>query len=286
MTPELDQMIISVNRVASFPHAVHRVNAAVDDPHHSLRKIGSIIAEDPGLSSRLLKIANSKLYNLPTPVNTITRALTVIGTKQLRDLIHAAHVMEMFNGNLAARVDMDAFWRHSIACGVAARVIATARREANVERFYLTGLLHDIGRLVLFLERPDQAVKLLEESQARDLPLHTVEQEVLGFDHAVLGSELLRNWNLPPDLSTPVRFHHIPSKAEDFILETAIIHVADIIALALLQGYEGERTLPPLDPAAWDQIGLPASSAHSLLTFMEAQFADAADLFLSESSAP
>ena len=280
MASEIDKLIIQTNSIASFPEIVHRVNMAVDSPRFSLDRVGKIISEDPVLSARLLKIANSSLYGFPVKVDTIARALTLIGTKQLRDLITASMVIDMFNGKLKPLISMESFWRHSIACGVAARVIATARREANVERYYLTGLLHDIGLLVIYAQLPEQATTILQRSKEEKILMCEAEHDLLGFDHAELGGELLRNWNLPPDLHEPVSRHHTPSQSTDYQLEAAIVHVADILVMSMRLGGSGEVRISAFEPASWELIELPDSTVPQIMEHVEIQYQDALKAFL------
>lgn len=279
MAIDLEEVLISANELASFPAIVNRINLAVESHSYSLDQVAGIINEDPALSARLLKVANSSFYSFPQPVYTITRAITMIGMKQLRDLVYATTVMNLFTGLPEGMVDMDSFWRHSIACGVAARVIAIARRESNVERCYLVGLLHDIGRLVIYSQLPDLAVRILKRSRVDGILLHQAEQNALGFDHALLGSRLLKNWNLPPGMVLPVMYHHQPLNAEDYAVESAMVHVADIIAHGLRLGGGGEIFVPPLDPQAWQLIDLPATIAPTLFKRVREQYRDAVNLF-------
>lgn len=277
---DLDRLIISTNQIASFPAIVHRITQAVENPYHSLAKIGQVVADDPGLTARLLKIANSPFFKFPVPITSITRALAVIGTKQLRDLITSTCVLNLFPEAAGELIDLRDFWRHSIACGVAARVIATARREINVERFYLGGLLHDVGRLVLYLQRPEQSRRVLLMTRQEKALVQQAETTVFGYTHGVVGSELLRNWNLPADLYQPILWLHTPSQATDFHLETAILHVADYLALALGLGSSGACRLPPLDQEAWSRIGLPVSAVQPLVDQIDSQYLAALDAFL------
>jgi HD-like signal output (HDOD) protein len=165
-----------------------RIDEAVNNPRSSLADIGRIISEDSSLTARLLKIVNSAFYSFPSKIETISRAVTVVGTQQLRDLALATSVMKLFQGIPPDLISMEAFWKHSIACGVAARVRGS-KREANIERFFVAGILHDIGRLILHagsrLDAPHWVVAM---------PVGIALQgrnEELGFDHASLGRVLL-----------------------------------------------------------------------------------------------
>ncbi|MBF0611663.1 MAG: HDOD domain-containing protein [Magnetococcales bacterium] len=280
MAPDLHKLIEAANSsLPSFPNVVRQVIQAVDNPFYSLDRIGQIITEDPALSARLLKIANSSFYRFPFPVSTISRALTIIGSKQLRDLITATTVIKMFTGESNERVKPELFWRHSIACGVWARVIATAHRESNVEQYYLTGLLHDVGHLVLLKIMPDELLDLTEAAHAGKRPLLDVERECWGFSHAEVGGELLRHWNLPAEIYQPILMHHTPSQSTDYHLETAILHVAELMSVAMLESSSLENTFFHVEPAAWERIALPVGAITALFELVDNQFDQALNLF-------
>jgi putative nucleotidyltransferase with HDIG domain len=198
-------------------------------------------------------------------VDSISRAVTIIGTQQLRDLALAAAVMGVFKDIPEELVNMPSFWRHSIACGIIARSIAVYLRENNVERLFVAGILHDVGQLILFTSVPDRARQLLEQSRHDNELFFVTERKVLGFDHAELGGALLRSWKIPANVSDPVTFHHQPQRAEQFPLEAAIIHLADIVCQGLELGASGEWGVPPLDPKAWDRIGMPVTMLATII---------------------
>lgn len=280
MASGVSKLIHSARHLASLPQIYHRINSAVEDPTASLDDIGAIIMEDQGLSAQLLKIANSSLYGFPQPVETISRALTVVGTGQLRDMVTAMAVMKVFKGVSPAFVSMDSFWRHSVACGLAARIIATYRRESNVESFYVSGLLHDVGRLLLYMYRPEEADRILRQTREEGALMVEMERDELEFDHADVGWALLQQWQLPQRLFVPVAWHHDPGGADTYATETAVVHMADIIALSLELGSSGETRVPPLDPEAWRRIDLPVNLLPAIVKQMESQWHDAIGLFV------
>jgi HD-like signal output (HDOD) protein len=175
---------------------------------------------------------------------------------------------------------MESFWMHSIACGLAARTIAVYRREPNVERFYIAGLLHEIGRLVIFENLPDLARKTIEIHEGEHKFLHYVEQEVMGFDHAAVGGAILREWRLPDNLVEPVAFHHQPLEARNYPVETAIVHFADIIACAMQLGTSRECYVPSVDPKAWEEIRLPVGQLPAIWNQVDKTFYETIDFFL------
>lgn len=269
-------LVAGVGTLLSLPTVCERLAEVVNDPLCSYRDVARIIGEDPGLTARLLHLANSGFYGFPTKIDTITRAVTIIGTHQLRDLALATRVVDLFDVAGDHALSLDAFWRHSVACGVAARILATCRREVNVEHYFIAGLLHDVGRLVMVTELPERFHALIAESAAEGELLYKVERRRLGFDHADVGAALLRYWNLPESLAIAVGAHHRPRPADGAChIGASIVHVADIIAHTLESGDGGECFVPPLDARAWDQLRLPVTVLPWILTQVQSQFEDA-----------
>jgi HD-like signal output (HDOD) protein len=261
--------------VASLPTVFTRINEAVNNPRASINQIGSIISEDAGLSSRLLMVVNSAFFNFPQRIESITKAIGIVGTQQLRDLALATSIIKLFKGIPRDLVDMEAFWKHCVAVGIAARTLATFRRETNVERFFVAGILHDIGRLVMYLKIPDLSRESLLRAKNNNELLHVAESEQIGFDHAAVGRVLMQAWKLPAYQEEVVAFHHKPHLATRFPVETAIVHVADIIAHSMHLGTSGEQFVPPLREEAWDRLGLPVSILAPMFEQVDRQFSDA-----------
>ncbi|MFQ5469887.1 MAG: HDOD domain-containing protein [Gammaproteobacteria bacterium] len=279
-TPE--KLAKETSTVSSLPTIYTRLNEAVNDPQSANRDIANILSDDASLAARLLRIANSAFYGFPSKIDTITRAVTVIGTKQLRDLALATSVIKLFEGVSNDFVDMDSFWRHSVACGVAARILATYRREVNVERFFVSGLLHDIGRLIMCLKIPEIMGDIFSTANENNQLLYKVERDVLGFNHAEAGGALLSHWRLPAQTIYAVSNHHRPMAKNNHQLDSTLVHIADIISNAMQLGSSGEQFVPPLDTKAWEQLGLPESILSPTLTELKRQYMDAIRVILSD----
>lgn len=280
----VEKVLRKTPTLSSLPDVYARLNAAVNDPRTSSRDVANIITEDAGLAARLLRIANSAFYGFPSGIDTISRAVTLVGTRQLRDLALATSIIRQFKGISGEIISMDSFWRHSVACGVAARILATYRREPNVERFFIAGLMHDIGRLVMFIAIPDLAMETLEQARRQEALLHVTERKTLGFDHADVGGALLQQWRLPAHTVAAVTFHHRPSIDNGLHIDTAITHVSDLIANAMRLGSSGERLVPALESGAWERIGISESILASLLPELERQYQDAVSTMISDAT--
>ena len=261
-----EDVVEMAGEMATLPIIFTRINEAVENPESSFSEMGQIISGDSALSARLLKIVNSAFYGFSNKIETITHAITIIGTAQLRDLVLATAVVEKFQGVPSKTIDMKSFWLHSISCGLAARIIATYRHERNPERFYVLGVLHDIGRLLMFLNIPDQMRQVIEMSEQEKISLHEAEKKVIGFDHAEMGGFLMEAWNLPVTFQTAINFCHDPSSTTpECDTETSIIHVADLISHSMEYGSSGDPYVPPLDERAWKKIGLRPSILASVI---------------------
>lgn len=279
---EVQKLVSSVYTIASLPSIYFRVSEAVNCPRSSATDIANVVAEDPGLTARLLKLVNSSFFCFSSKIDTVSRSVAIVGTQQLCDLCLATSVMKVFNDVPEDLVSMESFWLHSLSCGICARLLATEFGVSNVERFFVAGLLHDIGSLILYLKLPELARQSLEDSKINKKVLHDVENHFIGYNHAEVGYELVKLWNLPEPLHEAVRFHHTPDKAVDFPLETSIVHIADIIVSALKIGSSGDTFVPPLTPKAWNTVNLATTSLPAIIENIDGQLDDVVRVMFKE----
>jgi HD-like signal output (HDOD) protein len=277
--PSIESLIDGPAQLGSLPTIFYQINEAVENPESSFTEIADIICKDSALTARLLKIVNSSYFGFSSKVETISHAITIVGMVQLRDLALATAIINNFKGIPKNTVNMHAFWQHSIATGLAGRVIGVYLKDANPERFYVLGLLHDLGRLLTYLTIPDDMSRVLIKYSHGGL-LHEAENDVLGWDHAEAGGRLMRKWNLPDRLVEGVLYHHDPSRAPRYPLEAAVTHVADILTQTLEFGNSGERYVSPIDNEAWKTLGLPTSFLPTVLEQVSRQASDAVKVFL------
>ena len=245
--------------LVSLPTIFFQVERAINHPSSSSTDIAKALRTDQGLSARLLRIANSAFYGFPRRVESVDQAVRIIGTRQLHDLVLATVVLTQFRGVDANLVTMKSFWQHSFACGIAARSLATLRRESNVEHFFVAGLLHDIGSLVLYQEFPQRAAVALEMHRRDKAALDEVERSVIGCDHGQVGAALMTLWKLPESYREVAANHHNPAGSRSPSVSTAVVHIADLLVAALALGSNGEIGLPRFCGEAWDVVALPPS---------------------------
>lgn len=278
--PTPERILASDPVLVSLPEVFMRIREVLSDPASTVEEAAAVIGKDPSLTAKLLKLVNSAFYARtlrvsggmpPGPVDTLTRAVMLLGLNQLSTLAMGVSVLPLFKDIPAECIDMRQFWRHSVGVGLVAKLLAVRLGDPSPERFFVAGLLHDIGRLVLYKQVPAVAGEALAQAAQTGRLLLDVEQEMLGFDHAVLGGMLLRKWRFPESLEQAVWRHHDPM-AGDVPLEPAIIGVADMVAGATLPGNSGERLVPRYLPEAWHAAGIEAAALPELLETAEAHF--------------
>jgi putative nucleotidyltransferase with HDIG domain len=249
----------------ALPTVYAELIEVVENPDSSAADLAAVISKDPGLTAYVLRLVNSALYGFPSRIDTVTRAVAVLGMQRIESIALGTSILRSFRDVRVESFDLESFWRHSLGVSILARELAHHVGMDNPERSFVGGLLHDLGRLVLAICRPDAARASLSLARTRDISLRQAEQELLGFDHGRLGGMLLRKWNFPYALVMDVHGHHEPSGAKN-AQESALIHAADVLAHVAGYGGSGDALLPRLDTPAW--LGL-AIAPEALEAFID-----------------
>lgn len=276
----LEKLIERSAKLGSLPSIVYRVFDAMDDDNSTATQIGRVINDDPALTGRLLKLVNSPFYGFSARVDTVYRAVALIGHKELRSVVVAASAIKVFDGIPSELVDMPTFWKRSLSTAVSARVLAAFRREKEIERYFIAGLLHDIGSLLLYLQQPQEMTEVLQLQQAEGINLSQAEKQVLGFDHAEVGGALLKKWNLPPQICNAVRFQQSPDNAPANDRQAAWLLC---LARALVDHHlEPQPQLAelPIDNALWQANELEPELLEKILQKAQQQYESSKDILL------
>ncbi len=254
----IDDLIEKNIQLSSFPDIYFQIVNVLNDSRSSAVRMADVVGKDPGLSAALLKLVNSSFYSIPTHVDSISRAITLIGGRELVTLAMGISVIRYFKDIPQELGDMKSFWLHSIACGVLARILANYKIETSEEQFFIGGLLHDIGRILIYKQFPKTITHAIRLSIQNNIPLYIVEKELLGYDHSDIAGLMLKKWNFPNSLAQMIRFHHNPFISKN-PPEPSIIYVSDIIAKTLGYYFSGNPIVPPFKKEAWVSTGLSPS---------------------------
>lgn len=210
-----------------LPEAVTRLKECMDDQASSIDDVAEVISFDPGLTTQLLRVANSALYRFPNKIETISKALQVIGTRSAYDLALAYGVTHAFSDIEAKNIDLDKFWEQSVSCGLLAKYFAEYKRIREPERLFVAGLLHNIGELVVLATSPEM-VSRCQEFNTRVSPAE-LQHAVLGFTYSELSALLIEKWGIPASIYSPIAGLHKDNTTGD--MDITIMQLSYLLAL-------------------------------------------------------
>ena len=286
LTPK--ELVSGSIRLVSLPEVCIRVNELLDEPNITAAELGNIISQDTSLTARLLKIVNSSYYGFQSRIETVSRAVTVVGLRELRGLVIAASAVETFSHVSNEILNKVRFWRHSLYCGVIARLLAEQCHVLHSERLFVAGLLHDIGKLIIAHRLPTETRMIQLEAAKGERSEYEIEQDFLGFNHSEVGGELMKEWNMPETLIESVSYHHTPREAKTGVMETCLIHIANILTDQAEQGLDMNEAsqVQQIDPYAWEATGLDEQVKDAVFREAGPLFAEALETILPRSYPP
>ncbi|MDY6851463.1 MAG: HDOD domain-containing protein [Thermodesulfobacteriota bacterium] len=268
---EVKRRVKRIKNLPTLPGIVQKISGMVESPHTSSSDVARLISQDQVLSAKVLRMANSAFFGMSRKISSITQALVILGFDVVKGLVLTSSVFEMMKQSMAG------LWEHSVGCAAASGVIARRLGRPDAEEVLVAGLLHDLGKVVLSLEMPEEMAVIMKEAQTKQISFYETEGEVLGFNHQDVGLWLSEHWNLPDNLSEPMRYHHQPERAVNAVQETAIVHLADIIIRAKGFGFGGDDFVPPLSAPAWKILGLKTGDFGGLIDELEPKLLNIGD---------
>lgn len=271
----LRSQIEKIDALPTIPTVLRKLLAIIDKPRISINDIGVFIANDPVLTSRVLKIVNSPIYGFPGRIASVNQALILLGLNVVRGMLLGVSVFE------AMQKTMVGLWEHSLGCAITSRIIAKKKGLKEPEELSVAGLLHDIGKVVLGLKFPDEYKQVMETAEKSEVFIFEAERDYFKINHADAGAWVAQKWNFPKSLVEIIEYHHKPHLSKAFPLETAIVHVADILTRAKGFGFAGDHFVPAVNPAAWETLKLSEGATKDILAEMEETLGQAEDFLLS-----
>ena len=273
--PDLRKIIAGIDDLPTLPRTVLKITELINNPNSSAKDLAKIITDDQVLTARLLKLVNSSFYGFPQRISTVTNAIVLLGFDAIRSLLLTTSAFDLFAGrNIKLKQDQEKFWDHSLGCAVGAKVIGNYLRHDKIEELFVSGLLHDIGKIVEMQYLPEEFAKVASAINKENILMKTAEEEVLGYSHAEIGRLLADKWNLPVKLEQVIAHHHEPAAAGSFVLEASIVHLADILCRALDMGHGGDNKIPPLDKSAWEFLKIKTGSIEAIMETMQNEYSD------------
>jgi len=252
------QVVSNIRNLPTPPIVFQQIQKVMSDPDVSANHIANILAEDPAMSVKVLKLTNSAFYGLAREIDSVKHAVVIVGLEAIKNLVLSASVMDMFKGDKIDQEFHDKYWRHSLAAGFCGRILAKklrARGVVNPDSAFSGGLLHDIGKIVICSFLPDEYAKIKAARESdQESADYEVEEKVLGYNHAQIGCILAEQWKLPERLTEAITYHHHPQLSESDDAISYVINIADFVAKKTFYTGEDECLIGELDPQIMDYM--------------------------------
>lgn len=225
---KLEDLVEKVDKIPVFPQVISKVIALAENPNANAADFENEIMKDQGLTTQVLKLANSAYYCGSRKVMTVSQATVRLGFKTIKNMVLASFVSKVLSNEMQGYgLEKEALWRQSQLCAITARLIAKRIKYNNPEEAYTAGLLKDIGKVVLDTYLQDAYKIILQVVEDRQCSFIQAEEEVLGYHHGQVGGQVARKWQLPDELTQAIEFHHEPGRATLNKQLVGIVHVAD-----------------------------------------------------------
>jgi HD-like signal output (HDOD) protein len=271
----IDELVSKAEDLFVLPDSVLRLKSCMDDEASSIDDISEIIAFDPSLATQLLRVANSALYQFPNKIDTVSRAVQVVGTRSTYDLALAYGVSQAFGKVDAQIIDLDKFWEHSVSCGLLAKYFAEIKAIREPERFFVAGLLHNIGELVVVSTLPEAAKRCLSFSE--QVTPAELQYGVLGFTYSQVSAGLIKKWGIPDSISEPIaNIHNVqdePQSDSNRILQLSYVLSLDNVNPEIYPSYHN------LKPELHEQLTLKRDDLEDALDITNLQCISVISLF-------
>jgi HD-like signal output (HDOD) protein len=253
------ELVAHLESLTSLPSVYIRIREAIDAPEGSLIEVSRAITTDPALTARLLQVVNSALFGYGGKIDSVHRAVTIIGLQQVHDLVLAMSLGSVFAGIRPESMDMKRFWRSSVMCGIAAREIGRRCDLMTAERLLVIGLLADLGHLAMYQTVPALANEAQRAADANEEPLFQAERRIVGCDYAEVGATLMDRWKLPACFAEIIGAQIHPRLAGEFTYEAAILNLATHIVLSERLDETSEAAAARVAPIVWNTLDMESS---------------------------
>lgn len=205
MPDKLEELVLKSLDLPVVPVVANKVLSAASDPDSTARLLGLVISRDQALASRVLRIANSAFYGVNRQINTISEAVTIIGFDGIKNLALALSMRGIYKSfGLLEQL----LWDHSAGVAITAQLAASHVHLKQKEEVFISGLLHDVGKIVLLNQEREKYTRVVQMVYNEDYSFSMAEEEIFGFDHAIVGSMVVKNWNFPDFLVSIARYHN------------------------------------------------------------------------------
>lgn len=277
-----DKIIAQINNLPTLPTIYTALCEAIQNPKVTTDDIAAIVASDQSTAFKVIKVANSSYYGFTTKIDTISNAIFYLGFNEIKNLVLAVSIMNMFSKSKAIlKFKPVDFWSHSIAVGVSTRLLAETYGNINLENYFLAGVLHDIGKLVFFEYISDLYAEALNYAGENGCSILDAETKIIGINHQTIGALVADRWKLPNSIRAGIRSHHNPNviTSADKVL-VSFVHIADVFVKSLSLGFSGDNLIPKPEKEIWNILKLPEKVFNNIYGILIAEYEQSINLLL------
>lgn len=274
MNKELETAIMTAGDLPTIPIVATKVMQLIESETATAEELARIVASDPAVAARVIKISNSSFYGCQRQIQTLSSAIVILGFNTLKSLVVAASVKQVYKPfGLTEKM----LWEHSFAAGLAARIIAGNTRAANEEESFLAGLFHDIGKIIMNSLDKDKFQAVMQRCYNERISFEDAETSIYPFSHDEVGAYVIKKWNFPDALTNAILQHHKFkfSNHEDIyqVNLTAVVGLADMFCLKLGIGERQPDETLDLDSSVFaQQLKLDRNRINMLLEMFKEAF--------------
>ena len=249
-----------VTTIATLPEITAKIVHTVEDPKSTAAQLHKIVAHDPALATRILKVVNSAFYGLPGQIGSVERAIVLLGLNAIKNIAVAASLGQLFRGvKLCEGFTAKDLWTHCISVGVTARELARNMKLPIADEAFLAGLIHDTGLIVSLQVWPDKLKQACEISKTSEKAFCDIEREIVGVDHQQLGQGLAEMWKFPRSCQLVAGFHHRPTSLSDNNrMLVTLVYVADTICCEQKRGFNLTALRQKIEAGGAFEMGIDA----------------------------
>jgi HD-like signal output (HDOD) protein/CheY-like chemotaxis protein len=256
--PAIKKVLSRIDSLPSLPALYVELVEELKSEEACLQKVSDIIAKDPALTAKLLKVVNSSFFGLPQSVSNPAKAVSLLGLDIVQAIVLSSGIFDRFKKLTIPEFSLERLWQHGMRVALFGKVIAQVAGldRKSAESAFTAGLLHDIGKLLIATHLSGPFAEMVKYARARSVSMAEAEMAILGTTHAQVGAYLLGLWGLPDPIVEAAAFHHTPSlKAGVVFGPVVIIHVADAFAHAGDALADPQRIVEGIDLSPLQQLG-------------------------------
>ncbi len=231
---DFNYLLERLDELPTLPSVVYELSQLINDQMSSTNEIERVMEQDQSLTTKVLKLINSAYYSIPGGVTRLSRAIGYLGFDTVNQLVLSTSILKALEVKGPTRFDLNQFWQHAIGTGIAAEAIAKFTRHKNPPDLFTAGLVHDIGKVAIYIIDPDLLVNTCKYAVDNTMTYAEAEDATGGPKHEMIGQSLAKKWNLPLSIQVAIQFHHQKDSQRRLGIGPELTRNVDIVLLANL----------------------------------------------------